>query len=265
MRKSEIHFFASNPALFSTIDHFSCFWLLPSKSIVISWRPWRSRTTWKSPRLTAGARRRGSRPNYRAGISKMLTISVPFWVNRRICPFPRFILLQKRADGLVWGKSRGIEAIRWYAKCLAGQVLSHPDFSSRGAQAIGRRALLRRNDIGGRRDVRPVYGKIARWLTGDAHRTSRLPPRAGGAAVPPHRHHFRGLWREGRGRTADPLRHHSARHRCAGMDAAGGRPRAARQGAEPFLTDVYGAQEIIKARHRSRRTWSFRIRCSGRR
>ena len=52
------------------------------------------------------------------------------------------------------------------------------------------------------------------------------------ARLPQDRHHLRRLWRGGRGRAADPVRHRAAHHLRRGMAPADARHRAARAGAQ---------------------------------
>ena len=66
----------------------------------------------------------------------------------------------------------------------------------------------------------------------DAARGDRPEEGRGRGAVPPHRHHLRGLWRGRRPRAADPVRHDAAGVRRARMAQAGARHQAARAGAE---------------------------------
>ena len=68
---------------------------------------------------------------------------------------------------------------------------------------------------------------------GHAARNPRLAPRAGRIYVSPHRHHLRRLWRQGRRRAADPVRHRAARDLARRMDAAGGGADPARHRAQP--------------------------------
>ena len=85
---------------------------------------------------------------------------------------------------------------------------------------------------------------IGNWRTG----SGRVPPdmlqhrRARGrAAVPPHRHHLRGLWRGGVDRAADPVRRHPAhprRSRMGRRSSAGCEQRV--KAINAFLDDIYG-------------------------
>ena len=92
--------------------------------------------------------------------------------------------------------------------------------------------------------------------------TFQRPPQPGRAAVPPHRHHLRGLWRQRSHRAADPVRHHPAGDDQAGMARPGARPRAARDRAqrlpEPTSTASAG---MLQGRHRSRPTSIYRNPC----
>ena len=68
------------------------------------------------------------------------------------------------------------------------------------------------------------------------------------SCLPPHRHHLRGLWRGGRPSGSS----RSTSSRASWRRRNGPAPEAspARQGAQPFLKDVYGCREILKRRRR---------------
>ena len=83
-------------------------------------------------------------------------------------------------------------------------------------------------------------------------RRARLPPQGSRAAVPPHRHHLRGLWRGRRPGAADPVRHHPAHPVGAGMGHAAPRARAARQGAQRLPPRHLRPPRDPQGRHRAR-------------
>ena len=64
----------------------------------------------------------------------------------------------------------------------------------------------------------------------DQARRARLPPPRGGAVLPPHRHHLRGLRRPRGAGTPHPLRRHPAHPFGGRMGSAAARPGAAGQG-----------------------------------
>ena len=84
-------------------------------------------------------------------------------------------------------------------------------------------------------------------------RRAGLPPPRGGIAVPPDRHHLRGLWRGGFHRAADPVRRHSPHPRRQGMGPASQGAGAARQGDQPLSQRHLRPPRGAARRHRAGR------------
>ena len=118
-------------------------------------------------------------------------------------------------------------------RCEAGVRHVRRDGGQRGRGAAG---LCRAVPVAGR----------------DQARRARLPPARGGAVVPPHRHHLRGL-RRGRGAgAADPVRRHPAHPFGGRMGRAAARPGAARQGDQRLHQGHLRPARNPQGRHRAR-------------
>ena len=104
-----------------------------------------------------------------------------------------------------------------------------------------------------RRRAAGLWRAVALARRGAARR-ARLPPARGRAAVPPHRHHLRGLRRGRRAGTADPVRRHPAHPVRRRMAAPGNGPRAARQGAQSVHQGHLRRARDPARRHRARRS-----------
>ena len=102
-------------------------------------------------------------------------------------------------------------------------------------------------------EVRPGLFRTGQMARRCPARCSGLPPQGSRAAVPPHRHHLRGLWRGRRPGAADPVRRHPAHPVGEGMGHAAPRAGAARQGDQRLSPRHLRPPRNSQGRHRARR------------
>ena len=93
-------------------------------------------------------------------------------------------------------------------------------------------------------EVRPAYTELAKWLGEVRPDVLGLSPQGSRAAVPPDRHHLRGLWRGRRPGAADPVRRHPAHPVGArnGTRCAAGWSSASRRSTPISATSTAGAK-----------------------
>jgi uncharacterized circularly permuted ATP-grasp superfamily protein len=95
--------------------------------------------------------------------------------------------------------------------------------------------------------VRAPYTELAGWLGDVPARCSGLPPPRGGAAVPPDRHHLRGLWR---GDSTERLIPFDVIPRILGAKEWDLLRRGLEQrvrAINEYLRDIYGRREVLRA------------------